>query len=440
MTSYSTRTLRGGRLALPSGARRGVHFAEGDLQIVDGVITAVGRVERDLGEVVDARGLLVMPGVIDPQVHFREPGATHKEDIASGSRACAAGGVTAFLEMPNTRPPTTDRERLDWKRSRAAETSLVHYGFYLGATPRNLDDLLALEGCDDCPGIKVFMGSSTGSLLVAEPADLERIFAHGRVPIAVHAEDEARLLQRIADMAGGDVHGHSRIRDPETARLASSLALDLSERYDRRLHILHLSTGDEVDMLRKRGRGGGRVSAEVTPQHLLLNEPAIYDRLGTLAQMNPPLRDASHSRALWRGLHEGLIDCIATDHAPHTLEEKALPYGEAPSGMPGVETSLAAMLDAASHGLCRAEDVVAWMTEGPARVWGIDRKGRLETGFDGDVTLVDDGTIHCRSGWNPFAGMALTGWPVATFVSGVPVYRDGQILEARAAQPLRFAR
>jgi dihydroorotase len=448
VTIRTTTTIRGGLLALPSKGKSSVHFADGDLQIVDGVISAVGQVDADRGEVVDAQGLLVMPGVIDPQVHFREPGATRKEDIASGSRACAAGGVTSFLEMPNTMPATTDLEQLDWKRSRAAETSLVHYGFYMGATPDNLEDLLALEGRDDCPGIKIFMGSSTGSLLVSERADLERIFGHGSVPIAVHAEDEARLIERQANLASDDVHAHSQIRDPESARLATQLALELSERFDRRLHVLHLSTADEIELLRKQGKGDGRVSAEVTPQHLLLNEPEIYDRLGTLAQMNPPLRDATHSRALWKGLHEGLLDCIATDHAPHTLDEKARPYGEAPSGMPGVETALAAMLDAAQRGLCRAEQVVAWMTEGPARVWGIEGKGRLEVGFDGDVTLVDlarrraidDGPIQCRSGWSPFAGMLFTGWPVATLVAGAAVFRDGEIIEAAAARPLRFRR
>lgn len=440
-------TLVGGQLALPAATgERAVRFVPGDLQITDGVITEVGQVDDPRGERIDATGLLVMPGVIDPQVHFREPGAEHKEDIASGSRACAAGGVTSFLEMPNTRPPTVDSEQMAWKQARAAATSLVNYGFYIGATPENGDALVAAGDRDDIPGIKIFMGSSTGSLLVSERDDLEAIFSRGRLPIAVHAEDEARLNERIAAFAGADVSQHPEIRDVETARLATSLALELSEQFDRRLHILHLTTADEVALLKERRSPSGRVSAEVTPQHLLLHAPEIYERLGTLAQMNPPLRTAEHGEALWRGLHDGLIDCIATDHAPHTLEEKAEPYGKAPSGMPGVETSLAAMLDAAHRGLCRSEQVVHWMTEAPAQVWSMVGKGRLEVGFDGDIACVDlarrraidDGPIRSRCGWSPFAGMPLTGWPVTTLVRGVAVFRDGEIQEQNAARPLRF--
>ncbi|MCC7380822.1 MAG: dihydroorotase [Deltaproteobacteria bacterium] len=443
-----TLTIRGGRLALPlDDHTEQICVVEGDLQITGGRISNIGVARDDRGEVIDARGLLVMPGVIDPQVHFREPGLTHKEDLHSGSRACAAGGVTSFLEMPNTKPPTIDRAALDWKLHRARETSLVHYGFFVGATPSNLPELLALEPAEDVAGIKIFMGSSTGTLLVSERADLDRIFAHGRRLIAVHAEDEARLKAR-AELIGdtADPALHSVIRDAESARIATAVALELSERYQRRLHVLHLSTAEEVELLRERGKGGGRVTAEVTPQHLLLHAPEIYARLGTRAQMNPPLRDARHAAALWRGLREGVLDCVATDHAPHTLAEKAQGYGKAPSGMPGVETSLAAMLDAAHRGLCKVEEVVGWMTEGPRRCYRIHGKGRLELGFDGDVVLVDlartrtidEGAIRSRAGWSPFEGVPLTGWPVATFVLGQAVYRDGEIIEARAARPLRF--
>lgn len=445
--------IRGGTLAVPEGdpgkPETRVKRVVGDLRIVDGLITEVGEVSASTGddEIVDATGLLVMPGVIDPQVHFREPGLTHKEDIGSGSRACAAGGVTSFLEMPNTQPPTTSRQAFDAKLARAAQTSLVDYGFFIGATPDNLDQLLATEGDDDICGIKIFMGSSTGTLLVNERSDLERIFGHGRRLIAVHAEDEARLMARKELFGpGADVSQHSRIRDAEAARLASALALELSEKYGRRLHILHLSTADEVNLLAERGKGKGRVTAEVTPQHLTLVVPEIYDRLGTRAQMNPPLREREHVDALWRGLHAGVLDCIATDHAPHTLEEKAKPYGQAPSGMPGVETALAVMLDAAHHGKCTVEDVVRWMTLGPARCYRIAGKGALVTGYAGDVALVDLGEvrsvdqrpIRSKVGWSPYEGVQLHGWPVATFVGGRAVYRDGELIESGVGNKLRF--
>ena len=434
-------TIRGGTLALPD------RHVRGDLQITDGLITAVGTVPASTDhEEIDARGLLVMPGVIDPQVHFREPGLTHKEDIASGSNCCAAGGVTSFLEMPNTEPPTTSRALIDDKLARAKAASIVNHGFFIGATPDNLDDLLAVEQDDDICGIKVFMGSSTGRLLVSERSDLERIFGRGRRLIAVHAEDEARLRERkILIGPTLDVTKHTHIRDAEAARLASALALELSAKFDRRLHILHLSTGDEVELLRAH-KVVGRVTAEVTPQHLLLQAPEIYARLGTRAQMNPPLREAPHPAALWKGLHEGLLDCIATDHAPHTLEEKAKPYGQAPSGMPGAETALPAMLDAAHRGLCSVEQVVRWMTIGPARCYGIVGRGALQVGMHGDVTLVDlalkrrieDGTIRTKGGWNPFEGVTLTGWPVATFAGGLAVYRDGQLVESSRGQAAKL--
>jgi dihydroorotase len=435
--------IRGGRLALPG------RIVTADLELKDGKIAAIGTgIAPGADEVIDARHLLVMPGVIDPQVHFREPGLTHKEDLGSGSRAAAAGGVTSFLEMPNTKPPTTTIEALEDKKARARATSLAHYGFFVGATPDNLEVLVSLDRRADVPGIKIFMGSSTGTLLVDQREDLERIFANGRRPIAVHAEDEARLKERIAAFAGRtDPVVHTEIRDELTASLATELALELSERYSRRLHVLHLSTAREVELLRARGKGAGRVTAEVTPQHLLLSAPEAYARLGTRAQMNPPLRTKEHSAALWAGLLEGTLDCIATDHAPHTLEEKSAGYPKSPSGMPGVETALAAMLDAAHRGLCSVEQVIGWMTEGPARVWRIRGKGRIEVGYDADLALADlaqvqrieDRKIRSRVGWNPFEGVPLTGWPVRTILAGRTVFADGEIVEVPGvAQAISF--
>lgn len=433
-----TLTFRGGTLALPGG------LVQGDLRISGGKVDAVGNVDRDAGEVVDASNLLVIPGAIDPQVHFREPGGTHKEDIHTGSRACAAGGITAFLEMPNTNPPTTSFEALAQKQQRAAEVSLVGYGFFIGATADNLDVLNQAKGA--C-GIKIFMGSSTGSLLVDRDEDLERIFAGGSRLIAVHAEDEARLKARYAAYGGGtDPKVHTEIRDAEAALLATRRAVALSDRYDRRLHVLHMSTKDEAELLRAHGKGGGRITCEVTPQHLLLNAPEIYDRLGTKAQMNPPLRTKEHSEGLWKALLDGVIDCIATDHAPHTLEEKAQGFGAAPSGMPGVETSLPLMLNAAHEGRCTVEQVVRWMCEGPARCYRMRGKGRLEVGYDGDVTLVDlaraekvgDRGYQTKVGWSPFDGMRLVGWPVATVVGGRFAYRDGQVMLETRGEPIQF--
>ena len=430
----ATLTIRGGTLALPTGR------VQGDLQIVDGRITAVGQVPDDRGEVIDAKGLLVMPGVVDPQVHFRDPGLEHKEDLHTGSRACAAGGITSFLEMPNTRPTTTTIEAMTAKKARAAEVSIVNYNFFVGATADNLD---VLNSVDNVCGIKIFMGSSTGDLLVSEREELDRIFAKGRRLIAVHAEDEERLKARKSAFAGAtEATAHPEIRDVTTAVNATRLAMELSEKYDRRLHVLHLSTADETQMLRDRGKGAGRVTTETLPQYLLLHAPDCYERLGTRAQMNPPIRTKAHQEALWKGLHDGTIDCIATDHAPHTADEKAQPFGKAPSGMPGVETSLPLMLDAAHRGLCSVEQVVRWMCEAPARIYGMHSKGRLQVGLDGDVTLVDLGRIEkvgargyfCKVGWSPFDGVALTGWPITTIVHGRVAFRDNEIQDVRGRE------
>lgn len=449
MSTGGTLTIRGGTLAVPRPIPchgPSIELVEGDLSIVDGRIAAIGSVPDDRGEVIDARGLLVMPGAIDPQVHFREPGATHKEDLESGARACAAGGITAFCEMPNTRPPTTTPEAFEDKLARAAAGSVVHYGFFVGATAENVAVQNAIPNA--C-GIKVFMGSSTGTLLVDEQAALEAIFSTGRRLVAVHAEDETRLVQRQQAFRGtGRVADHARIRDAETALLATRRAVALSDRFDRRLHVLHMTTAEEAAFLRAHGKGAGRISAEVCPQHLLLDGDEAYARLGTLAQMNPPIRSPRHQRALWAALLDGTIDCIATDHAPHTLAEKAQPYGTAPSGMPGVETSLPLMLDAAHRGLCSVAQVVHWMSAAPARLYQMEGKGQLAVGFDGDVTLVDPKLcaevgargFQSKCGWSPFQGQRLTGWPRMTIVLGRPVCRDGVIDGTVRGRPIQFAR
>ncbi len=430
-------TIRNAEVVLPGGLR---HV---DVSVRDGRIEAIGRGISELGEVIDADGLVLMPGVIDPQVHFREPGATHKENLGSGSRAAAAGGVTSFLDMPNNSPAITTRERLEAKRSSAAEQCVVNYGFFIGASGENLRELNEVENV--C-GIKVFMGSSTGELLVDDPVKLEEIFANGRRLIAVHAEDESVMQDNEALLGHiSDVRVHSRIRDEAAALRASQLAIRLSLKYQRRLHILHLTTEEECAALRRLPQGH-RISAEVCPQHFTLTAPECYERLGTRAQMNPPLRPPRHAKALWEALQDGVLQCIATDHAPHTLEEKAEPYGKAPSGMPGVETSLPLLLDRAHRGLCSLSDISRWMSEGPARLYGIQNKGRIEVGYDADLILVDtsmqktvrDGELHTKVNWSPYAGMTLSGWPVRTLVRGETVFADGQVDDSIRGRELHF--
>ncbi len=430
MPSDSCLFIRNARILLPTG-----EFFWGDVQIrgreivqvsSDISASAVNTADRE----IDAKGLTLLPGVIDPQVHFREPGLEHKEDLFTASCACAKGGVTSFLEMPNTRPLTTTQSALDDKLRRAADKCLVNYGFFIGATPENLPDLLDAQ--PTC-GIKIFMGSMHGALLVDGEGALEAIFAQGSRLIAVHAEDQARIQQRRQEFSGiHDPAVHSQIQDNQAALLATQLALQLSKKYQRRLHILHMSTAEEADLLRQDKLSW--VTAEVTPQHLLLNTSA-YEKIGTLAQMNPPLRSPHDNEVLWQALIDGVIDFIATDHAPHTLEEKAQEYPNTPSGMPGVETSLPLMLTQAMQGRCTIAQVSHWMSRAVAKAYGIPNKGAIAPGYDADLVLVDLNTYHpvlrqellTKCGWSPFEGWNLTGWPAATIVGGQVVYQQGQI-------------
>jgi dihydroorotase len=390
---------------------------------------------------IDATGLLLLPGVIDPQVHFREPGLEHKEDLTTASRACAKGGVTSFLEMPNTKPLTITQAALDDKLQRASQKSIVNYGFFIGATPANLPDLRsATPTC----GIKIFMGSAHGDLLVDTATSLEPIFAQGERLIAVHAEDQGRINQRKQEFAGiTDPAIHSQIQDDIAALNATKLAIALSEKYQRRLHILHLSTAIEVEYLRQHKPAW--VTAEVTPQHLLLDTDA-YAKIGTLAQMNPPLRTHHDNDVLWQGLLDGTIDFIATDHAPHTLAEKAKGYPNTPSGMPGVETALPLMITQAVAGKCSIEQVSNWMSAAVAEAYGIPNKGAIAIGYDADLVLVDVESYHTleradletKCGWSPFEGWNLTGYPVYTIVNGHVVFDRGEINSDVKGKALQF--
>jgi dihydroorotase len=413
---------------LPAGAVRTSVLIDGER-----IATIDPAIHTPADEVVPGRGLCLLPGVIDDQVHFREPGLTHKEDFVAATRACAKGGVTTFLEMPNTIPTTTTVDRLHEKLALAATKCLVNYGFYIGATPTNLAEL---KRATRTPGIKIFIGSSTGELLVDDQAALEAIFAETTLPICAHCEDESTIRANSERLKGtADVADHSRIRDHAAAIIATRRAMDLAVRHNHRFHVLHLSTGDEADFVADHHK---LITAEVCPHHLFFNTED-YTRLGTLVQMNPSLKTADDNRRLWQALLDGRIQVVATDHAPHTLEEKRKAYspghGGSPSGLPAVENSLALMLNEVHRGRCTLEQVASWMCDAPARVWDLVGKGRLEAGYDADLVLVDlhkTATIlneeqETKSRWSPWHGVSLTGWPVRTWVRGQEVFREGQI-------------
>jgi dihydroorotase len=414
------RTLfRNAQIVLPSEVRNGSVLVENGRIIDVDAGTGVGASES-----IDCTGLHLLPGVIDDQVHFREPGLTHKEDLRCASRACAAGGVTSFLEMPNTKPPAVTAVGVRAKEQIAAEKSCVNYGFYIGATPNNVAELNAIK---DVPGIKIFIGSSTGDLLVDEQEALERIFAETSLPICAHCEDETTVRANAERFRGtADVADHSRIRDVQAAVIATRRATDLARKYKHRFHVLHVSTAAELPLL---ADAAPYLTAEVCLHHIFFNVDD-YPRLGSRIQMNPSLKSAADNAGLWQALLDGTIQVIATDHAPHTLEEKSKPYPESPSGLPAVENSLALMLDQVAAGKCSITQVASWMSDAPARVWGIVGKGRIETGYDADLVLVDldrqkqirdeDQITKCR--WSPWHGETLTGWPVSTFVGGHRVW------------------
>ncbi|MCA8991970.1 MAG: dihydroorotase [Planctomycetaceae bacterium] len=393
-------------------------------------------------ELRDASGLHLLPGCIDDQVHFREPGLEHKEDLRTGSIACAKGGITSFLEMPNTNPNTITIEALHDKLNRAASKCVVNYGFYIGATGNNIP---VLQAAQRTPGIKIFIGSSTGNLLVDEQAALEQIFAETTLPICAHCEDETTVRANAERLSGTtDVADHSRIRDHVAALIATKRAVDLSTRHKHPFHVLHVSTAAEVEFL---ATTPDWVTAEACPHHLLFNVED-YARLGTLVQMNPSIKNKEDNDALWQGLLSGVIEVIATDHAPHTLEEKAKPYPSSPSGLPAVENSLALLLNAVHEGRCTLENVVDWMAAAPARIWSMKAKGQIAEGCDADLVLVDLQKQHTirnaeqvtKSGWSPWDGVTLTGLPVETWVMGQRVWSDGKLVPDVLGSEVQYER
>ncbi|MDF2983268.1 MAG: dihydroorotase, partial [Devosia sp.] len=393
-------------------------------------------------EVVDCTGLHVLPGVIDTQVHFREPGLTHKEDLESGSLSAVMGGVTGVFEMPNTNPLTTTRETFEEKIRLGTRRMHCDFAFYIGGTHDNVAQLPELERLPGCAGVKVFMGSSTGSLLVPDDDGVEAILNAISRRAAFHSEDEYRLEERKPLRVPGDPSSHPVWRDPEAALLSTRRLVALARKTGKRVHILHISTAEEMVFL---AAHKDVASVEVTPHHLTLDETA-YTRLGTYAQMNPPVRDKAHRDGIWAGVRNGVADVLGSDHAPHTREEKDHPYPQSHSGMTGVQTLVPIMLDHINAGRMSLERFVDMSSHGPNRLFGIANKGRIAVGYDADLTVVDlkrretitNAWVKSRAGWTPYDGVTVTGWPVGTIVRGNKVMWQGELLTPSVGQPMRF--
>ncbi len=422
------------------------HDGEGarDVGILDGKVAALGHLARaSAGEVIDCAGLHVLPGVIDTQVHFREPGLTHKEDLETGSRAAVMGGVTAVFEMPNTNPTTTSAAMLADKVARGHHRMHCDFAFFIGGTRENTNELPDLEQLPGCAGVKVFVGSSTGALLVEDDEGLRRVLQVIRRRASFHSEDEFRLRERQNLRVAGDPRSHPVWRDELVALTCTKRLVSLARETGKRVHVLHITTKQEMAFLKEHK---DVVSVEVTPHHLTLEAPDCYERLGAFAQMNPPVRGATHKAALWQALDQGIVDVLGSDHAPHTREEKEKPYPQTPSGMTGVQTLVPIMLDHVNAGRLTLQRFVDLTSAGPQRLFGIAGKGRIAVGYDADLTVVDlkrretisNDWIASRAGWTPYHGVTVTGWPVGTIVRGRRVMWEGSLVTAAQGEPVRF--
>jgi dihydroorotase len=422
------------------------HDGEGlrDVGIRAGRITAIGELGMATApEIFNAKGLHILPGVIDSQVHFREPGLEHKEDLETGSRGAVMGGVTSVFEMPNTKPLTTNAAALADKVQRARHRMFCDFAFYVGGTRENIGDIPQLERLPGSAGIKVFMGSSTGDLLVDDAPSLDKIIERISRRAAFHAEDEDRLKARMDLRRAGDPSSHPVWRDETAALIATQRLVSLAEKHCRRVHVLHISTADEIAYLADKRT---YASVEVTPHHLTLVAPDCYERLGTYAQMNPPVRDARHQKAIWAGIADGTVDVLGSDHAPHTREEKDHAYPASHSGMTGVQTLVPIMLDHVNAGRLSLARFVDLTSHGPNRVFGLAGKGRIARGYDADFTIVDlkrtetitNANVLSRCGWTPYDGRRVTGWPVGTIVRGRIIMRDNAIVAHASGEPVRF--
>lgn len=417
-----------------------------NIGIKNGKIVDIGELTNETAlEVLNCKGLHVLPGIIDSQVHFREPGLEHKEDLESGTRAAVLGGVTAIMEMPNTNPSTTTPQALADKLERASKKAWCDHAFFVGGTKENASQCGSLERLPGCAGIKIFMGSSTGSLLVEQEAVLEEIFRSGSRRIAIHAEDEARLKERKTQIPpGASATYHPIWRDEETALLATQRAVRVAKKTGRKLHILHISSRNEMEFLKK--EKGDLVTVECLPQFLYFSAPDIYEKIGSLAQMNPPIRSREHQEGLWKALLDGVVDVIATDHAPHTRQEKSIAYPGSPSGMPGVQTLVPVMLNFVNQGRISLEKFVQLCSENPCKTYNIESKGKIALGYDADFTIVDlkktqtveESWLATKCGWSPWTGEKLQGWPVGTIIRGNKVMWESKTIGTPTGKPLQF--
>ena len=414
-----------------------------DIAIKEGKIIEIGKINKEAKEILDAKDLLVLPGCMDTQTHFREPGSTDTEDLHTGSRAAIVGGITSVFEMPNTNPPTANKKEFQRKLDLAKNRMYCNYGFYFGATPDNANELADLKDLEGCCGIKLFAGSSTGNLLVQHEKDIEIVFKNSSKVVAVHSEDEEILNRNKKLIKDGDVHSHPIWRSAECAISSTRRIVKIAERYKKKAHILHVTTKDEIDFL---SQHKGNITFEITPQHLTIYAPDCYNKLGTYAQMNPPIRDKSHYDRLWYGVKNNLNDTIGSDHAPHLKINKDKTYPNSPSGMPGVQTLMPIMLNHINNEKLTLEQLMNFVCENPVEIFGIENKGFIKEGFDADFTIVDmnkkilikNENIESKCGWSPFEGIEFKGTPVSTIIAGKIKMKNGKILGEPEGKPISF--
>ncbi len=415
-----------------------------DIGVTNNKISHISDLQNEKSkDVYDAENLIVLPGCLDTQVHFREPGSTDTEDLHTGSKAAIAGGITGVFEMPNTNPPTSSKKEFQRKLDLAKNRMYCNYAFYFGATANNSDDLSSLKSLEGCCGIKLFAGSSTGNLLVAEEDDIDKVFQNSSKVVAVHSEDEAILNKNKKLIEKGNVHTHAVWRSVECAISSTRRIVKIAERHNKKAHILHITTKEEIDFL---SQHKGNITFEITPQHLTLFAPDCYDKLGNYAQMNPPLREKSHYDRLWYAVKNNLNDTIGSDHAPHLKINKDKEYPNTPSGMPGVQTLLPVMLNHVNEGRLSLNQLINLLCENPVRIFGIQNKGFIKKDFDADFTIIDmekiteikNENIKSKCGWSPFDGEKLKGIPVATIVNGIIKMKDGNIIGEPEGLPLKF--
>ena len=416
-----------------------------DIAVKNGKIVEIGDLsEKKTNQTIDLKGYHLLPGVIDTQVHFREPGLEHKEDLNSGTKAAVLGGITGVFEMPNTNPATTNEDALKEKLKLAEGRLFCDYAFYVGGTEDNYLELPKLEKIPGCCGVKVFMGLSIGSLLVSEDNDLDNIVSNINNRASFHCEDQDMLEDRIDFQISGDIHSHEVWRNDEQCFRATQRIVSIARKNKKNIHILHVSTRQEIEFLSK---NKDIASVEITPQHLTLNAPECYNELGSYAQMNPPIRNLEHQKKLWEGINNGTADIIGSDHAPHTKDEKNAEYPSSPSGMPGVQTLVPVMLNHVNAGKLTLERFVELTSYNPSMLFKIKEKGQIAIGFDADFTVVDmnkkrvitDDWIVSKCGWTPYNNMEIKGWPIMTIIRDNIVMQDDKISDP-LGKPMNFVR